>query len=229
MKKQRKMYVASLLLSVAATSIASGAMGIMMNPVIDFYSLESSQEGMMSSCISAGALLALVLGMFFRNRVIKADFIVWGGFLLSIMLIAKGVSMSFPAFLAVCFLMGVGTGITDSYQSAFMADILGAEAKKGLGILHGIFGMAGFILPLCLSRLLETNTWHHVYLMIGSFSLILVLQFLVSTKTLGENIPESTLLEEKLSFKQTVIFIKIRFSVFSFYVCFWGLPDKMVF
>ncbi|HJD48319.1 MAG TPA: MFS transporter [Candidatus Mediterraneibacter norfolkensis] len=226
MKKQKKIYVVSLLLSVAATSIASGAMGIMMNPVIDFYNLESSQEGMMSSCISAGALLALVAGMFLRSRVRKADFIIWGGFLMSIMLTVKSVSMSFLTFLAVCFLMGVGNGITDSYQSAFLADILGSDAKKGLGVLHGIFGIAGFILPLCLSRLLKTYTWRQVYLIIGSFSLVLLSQFLFSTKTLSDKIPGGTMLEEKLSFNQTIDFIKNPFFCLLLLCMFLGAAGQ---
>lgn len=56
--QKKKLYLTSLMVSVVATAIGSGAMGVMLSSIIDAYDLQTAQEGYTSSCISAGALAA---------------------------------------------------------------------------------------------------------------------------------------------------------------------------
>lgn len=51
--QKKKLYLTSLMVSVVATAIGSGAMGVMLSSIIDAYDLQTAQEGYMSSCISA--------------------------------------------------------------------------------------------------------------------------------------------------------------------------------
>ena len=155
--QKKKLYLTSLMVSVVATAIGSGAMGVMLSSIIDAYDLQTAQEGYMSSCISAGALAALLGGILLRGRVSKPAFIFWGGTLMSVMLLLKGTAIPFGVFLAVCTAMGLGMGVMDSFQSAFLADLIPERSAQGLGVLHGIFGVGGFALPLALHRLLATN------------------------------------------------------------------------
>ena len=62
--QKKKLYLTSLMVSVVATAIGSGAMGVMLSSIIDAYDLQTAQEGYTSSCISAGALAALLGGSF---------------------------------------------------------------------------------------------------------------------------------------------------------------------
>ena len=162
--QKKKLYLTSLMVSVVATAIGSGAMGVMLSSIIDAYDLQTAQEGYMSSCISAGALAALLGGILLRGRVSKPAFIFWGGTLMSVMLLLKGTAIPFGVFLAVCTAMGLGMGVMDSFQSAFLADLIPERSAQGLGVLHGIFGVGGFALPLALHRLLagqgEDATMH---------------------------------------------------------------------
>ena len=119
--QKKKLYLTSLMVSVVATAIGSGAMGVMLSSIIDAYDLQTAQEGYMSSCISAGALAALLGGILLRGRVSKPAFIFWGGTLMSVMLLLKGTAIPFGVFLAVCTAMGLGIGVMDSFQSARLA------------------------------------------------------------------------------------------------------------
>lgn len=174
---RKKLYLVSLMASVVATAIGSGTMGVMLSSVIEAYSLKTAQEGYMSSCISVGALAALLGGILLRGHISKPSFIFGGGMLMSAMLLLKALKMPFEGFLVACTAMGVGMGTMDSFQSAFLADLIPDRAAQGLGLLHGIFGVGGFALPLVLHRLLLAHTWRNVYLMLGIVCLALTLQF----------------------------------------------------
>ena len=92
------------------------------------------QEGYMSSCISTGALLALFAGIVLRGRIHKYQFISWGGLLMSAMLLMKGIPVPFKIFLVLCFVMGIGMGVMDSFQTAFLADLIPDNTAKGMGM-----------------------------------------------------------------------------------------------
>lgn len=216
MVKKKKLYILSLMFSVAATAIGSGVIGIMLNEIVSEYSLADYQEGFMSSCISAGALLALFAGIALRSRIHKYQFISFGGLLMAVMLLLKGIPVPFPLFLLICFAMGLGMGVMDSFQTAYLADLLPDNTAKGLGLLHGIFGIGGFALPLVLHGLLKTMSWHSVCLLLGAFCLILIFQFSLFTglvkkeKWLPDELEKpSGLAQMKSFFKDSYFFLLI--------------------
>ena len=206
--QKKKLYLTSLMVSVVATAIGSGAMGVMLSSIIDAYDLQTAQEGYMSSCISAGALAALLGGILLRGRVSKPAFIFWGGTLMSVMLLLKGTAIPFGVFLAVCTAMGLGMGVMDSFQSAFLADLIPERSAQGLGVLHGIFGVGGFALPLALHRLLAGHGWRQVYVMIGLVCLALMLQFGLASRKMAHDRLFAVKLETSGNFSQIRNFIK---------------------
>lgn len=206
--QKKKLYLTSLMVSVVATAIGSGAMGVMLSSIIDAYDLQTAQEGYMSSCISAGALAALLGGILLRGRVSKPAFIFWGGTLMSVMLLLKGTAIPFGVFLAVCTAMGLGMGVMDSFQSAFLADLIPERSAQGLGVLHGIFGVGGFALPLALHRLLAGLGWRQVYVMIGLVCLALMLQFGLASRKMAHDRLFAVKLETSGNFSQIRNFIK---------------------
>ena len=205
--QKKKLYLTSLMVSVVATAIGSGAMGVMLSSIIDAYDLQTAQEGYMSSCISAGALAALLGGILLRGRVSKPAFIFWGGTLMSVMLLLKGTAIPFGVFLAVCTAMGLGMGVMDSFQSAFLADLIPERSAQGLGVLHGIFGVGGFALPLALHRLLAGHGWRQVYVMIGLVCLALMLQFGLASRKMAHDRLFAVKLETSGNFSQIRNFI----------------------
>ena len=193
---KKRLCIGALLFSVVATAAANNAMGVMLSHIVKDFSLLSSQEGLMSSCISSGALTALVIGIFLRGRVSKVQFIIGGGLLMSVMLFCKSLPMPFAFFLATCFMMGTGMGIMDSCQSSFLTDIDPVRASKNLGVMHGIFGLGGFTLPLLLHRLLQAVSWRMAYRIISLICFVLVVQFLLTTRSVRKEIPAVSRLEK---------------------------------
>lgn len=223
---KKKLYILSLMLSVVATAIGSGAMGVMLNEIVSGYSLATFQEGFMSSCISAGALMALFIGIALRSRIHKYQFISFGGLLMAVMLLLKGMPVPFSVFLLMCFAMGLGMGVMDSFQTAYLADLLPDNTAKGLGVLHGIFGIGGFALPLVLHSLLRTLSWRSVYLLLGGFCLILILQFSLSTSLMKKEklIPDK--LEKSSSFAQMKSFSKDSYFLLLLICMFLGAASQ---
>lgn len=219
-KDERKAYGISLMVSVVATAIGSGMMGVMLGSIVETYRLLTVQEGYMSSCISVGALAALVGGIFLRSRVTKPAFITWGGVLMAAMLVLIGLPSSFPVLLAECVLMGLGMGIMDSYQSAFLADLVPERSAQALGLLHGIFGIGGFALPLILRRLLKRFFWWRIYWMVGWLCLLLVLQFGLVSWRIGDRFSANHRLErsdgvrELFGFVGQAPFLVLLLSIF---------------
>lgn len=199
---KKKIYILSLMLSVVATAIGSGTMGVLLNEIVRAYSLETFQEGYMSSCISTGALLALFAGIVLRGRIHKYQFISWGGLLMSAMLLMKGIPVPFKIFLVLCFVMGIGMGVMDSFQTAFLADLIPDNSAKGLGMLHGIFGVGGFVLPLVLHSLLGRFSWHGIFRVLGTFCLVLIVQFILLTEWMKKENLIPNRLEKSSGFAQ---------------------------
>lgn len=223
---KKKIYILSLMLSVVATAIGSGIMGVLLNEIVRSYSLEASQEGFMSSCISAGALFALLTGIMLRGRIHKYQFISWGGLLMSAMLLLKSVPVSFSVFLALCFVMGIGVGVMDSFQTAFLADLLPDNTAKGLGMLHGIFGVGGFALPLILHRLLGSFSWRSIFRMLGIFCLILIVQFMITTEWMKKENLVPNKLEKTSGFVQIKSFGKDSYFLVLLICMFLGAASQ---
>lgn len=207
MDKIIRRYKLSLLLSVAATAIASGMIGNVLGNIVESYQLADYQNGFMSSCISFGSLGALVIGSCFRNRITKATFISAGGLLMAIALILKSLQAPFGIFLVFSVILGIGIGIIDSNQSSFLVDLDPSRTGQNLGMLHGIFGLSGLLLPLLIRQMLEVLEWHYVYLIMGLISLCLVSQFIVFSFTIGRQVPQTKRLEKSNSFGQTAKFL----------------------
>ena len=219
MEKIIRRYKLSLLLSVAATAIASGMIGNVLGNIVESYQLADYQNGFMSSCISFGSLGALVIGSCLRNRITKATFISAGGLLMAIALILKSLQAPFVIFLVFSVFLGIGIGIIDSNQSSFLVDLDPSRTGQNLGVLHGIFGLSGLLLPLLIRQMLEVLEWHYVYLIMGLISLCLVAQFIVFSSTIGRQVPQTKRLESPIALDRLQNFYMIRSFWFCGYVC----------
>ena len=96
----------------------------------------------------------------------------------------------------------------DSFQSAFLADLIPERSAQGLGVPHGIFGVGGFALPLALHRLLAGHCWRQVYVMIGLVCLALMLQFGLASRKMAHDRLFAVKLETSGNFSQIRNFIK---------------------
>lgn len=187
MSRSTKYLMVSLVVSVVATAISSSVLPVMLSSLIETFSLESMQEGLMSSMVSAGALTALLWMVTRRKSAEKKHLIRFFGLLMAGMLLLEGLPISFALFLAACFVMGVGLGITDASQSAFLVELCPDGGAKHMCILHGVFGVGSLLTPLVLNKMLAVLNWRSVYLITGTFCILLIAQFALSSGILGRH------------------------------------------
>lgn len=174
----------AILLLVCGYALCNNLINITMNPIIDEFSLAGANQGMMSSMISLGSLVALFLTPLLQGRVKKFWMLAFSGALEGLMLLLTGASSNFPALLAVCVVLGMGGGLTDSYANSYIIDLHRENSAKCLGLLHGCFGVGGLLTPLLASYVLSYSGWRDVYwVSAGVFGALFLGFVLIGLKT----------------------------------------------
>lgn len=209
-------------MSVVATALWSGTLAVLLSDIIDNYSLVGTNEGLMSSMISIGALVALIFTIIFQGRFKKPYIIIACGLLTTGMLMLKGFSMPFIVFLVICFMEGFGHGAVDSTQSAFLADLNHGKTAKHMGALHGIFGIGGVLTPIILHALLKSYEWRTIYMIVGVVCFILIVQFAFVTRYMKNRVSVASRIEQKLTIAGIKEFFSNRTCVFLLLCIFFG-------
>ena len=209
-------------MSVVATALWSGTLAVLLSDIINNYSLTGTNEGLMSSMISIGALAALIITILFQSRFKKPYIIIACGFLTTAMLMTKGITMPFVLFLLICFMEGFGHGAVDSTQSAFLADLNHGKTAKHMGALHGIFGIGGVLTPIILHALLKEYQWRTIYIIVGVVCFILIAQFALVTRYMKTRVSVTNRIEPKLTVAGIKEFFGNRYSVFLLFCIFFG-------
>jgi len=199
MKKYIRLYNITLKLSVISTAICSGILAVLLNDIIESYQLKGTQEGLMSSMISIGALTALITSILLQGYFRKPRWIVFSGLTAAIALILKGIPMPYFMFLIMCLIMGFGNGSADSYQSSFLADLNKEDTPRHMGAMHGIFGIGGVLTPFIFSKMLKYFYWRTVYIIAGIICLVFILQFAVISGYLEKRLSLVSKAEPKFS------------------------------
>lgn len=210
MKQTFRWYKVSLMFSVIATALASGIIGNILGDIVEEYQLQDYQNGFVSSCISIGSLAALIIGIGLRKHVSKVQFICAGGILMGIALMTESLPISYGTLLLVSVVFGVGVGIADSNQSSFIVDLEPQNAGKNLGLLHSIFGIGALLLPPLILKLLSVMDWHAVCFLLGAVIFVLIVQFLLFSRTAGKTVKQTTRLEKSNSWQQIKKFLRSR-------------------
>ena len=212
--KDLKIYNASLKLSVVATALWSGILAVLLSDIIESYSLSGTREGLMSSMISIGALVALIATILCQGKFKKTQIIIVGGFLASATLLAKSIPMPFTMFLIACFVMGFGHGTADSCQSSFLADLNPGNTSRHMGFLHGIFGIGGVLTPILLQRLLKQFEWRTIYGIVGVACMLLIAQFAFVTHHMKTRVSVASRIEPRLTPADVKAFFRNKFYVY---------------
>lgn len=221
-QRDHRIFNISLNVSVLATALWSGILAVVLSDIINHYALIGTQEGLMGSMISTGALIALLTTIFLQGRLKKTQIIILGGLLVSAVLMIQGIPMAFLLFLLACFVMGFGHGAVDSSQSAFLADLNQGDTARHMGALHGIFGIGGMLTPILLHRLLQRFDWRTIYIIAGLICLILIAQFAVVTRYMRPRVSVASRKEPKLTLEGAREFFGSRSSVLILLALFFG-------
>ena len=153
----------SLLLVVCGYSMSFNILSNTMDPLVKEFSLTGASQGLMSSMISFGSMLPLLIIPLFQGRVHKIWLILCAAVLQVLMLLATGFSANFGVLLVSCVLLGAGNNTTDSCINSYMVDLHPENSAGCLGLLHGFYGIGGLLTPILVSAILQKSGWRMSY------------------------------------------------------------------
>lgn len=157
----------AILLSIFVYSFVNTLVSVVVNDIVDAFSLTGAAQGMTSSMINVGLMLALIATPFIQGRVRKLTVVIFAGALQAVMLAACGLSPVFSLFCGCCVLLGMGGGLVDTYSNSTIVDVNRKDSAKYLGYLHGLFGIGSLLAPLLFRALLTRMDWRGVFFVLA--------------------------------------------------------------
>lgn len=211
-KVTRRITVAILVTSFAYAFVNS-ITSVLVNEVVEEFSLTGASQGLMSSMLSLGLMVALLINPLFQGRISKVTMILASGVLQAVMLLLSGGSPNFLLFMVAIAFLGMGCGWLDGYINSTMIDAHPTDNPKYLGLLHGIFGIGSLLAPLLIRWLLFGMSWRWVNVVLALLMLLaMVLVLFARQSGKGAGMFEKGQ-EERLSWAQVGEYLKNRRNV----------------
>lgn len=212
---------ASLLVLIMSFAFTNSLMGILLNHMIDEYSLVSVQQGFMNSMVSLGSLLAVLMVPVIQGRVKKTVMLSASALLQAAMLMATGLAPSFFILLTACLFLGLAGGWLDNYTNSCIMDIHKTNSAHYMGMLHGFYGLGAVLTPLLVQALLYSMNWRGTYLVVGSLALGAAVFFLLVARFQRSIFRSTADAEQKLSTQHITRYFKDRYSLLVVMCCFF--------
>ena len=163
-----KIITSMALATIFLYALVNSLMNVVVNHVVDGFSLEGTSQGLMSSMVSVGGMLALLVAPLVQGRVGKVTVLLFSAVFQAIMLIVCGLSPMFLLFCVACVLLGSGGGLMDAYANSMLADVHKENSNRYFGYLHGLFGVGSLVAPLLFAPLLSTIGWRETFFVVAA-------------------------------------------------------------
>ncbi len=173
---------ASILIAIVPFAFSNGLTGLLINDVVDTFSLVGTKQGLMSSMLSLGLMLSLFIAPMLQGRIKKLNMMLYSGFIMAVSLFVSGFAPMFPVLIAGCALYGIGSGWLDSYANSCMVDAHPNDSAKYLGYLHATFGIGSLLIPLIVTALSPIIRWRGIYYLTGGLMTAAMIVILLLTK-----------------------------------------------
>ena len=161
--KDIKIMLAALLLLVCGYSLCNNIIAVTMNPIIDTFELTGSSQGLMTSMINLGSILPLFIIPLLQGRVKKIWLILASAVVLLASTALTGAASSFAFLMIACVVLGAGYNFLDTMANSYIVDLFPGNSTRGLGLLHGFYGIGGLLTPLFITFILSRATWRTAY------------------------------------------------------------------
>lgn len=166
-----------VILMIVLYGFVNSFSSVVMNRVVDTYSLTGGAQGIMSSMISLGCIVAYFSVPALQGRVRKTTVLIIAAVLVALSFFALGTTSHYIGMIGICIVLGVGFGWTDTYCNSIMVDLHAYDSASRLGLLHGGFGVGSLLSPLVITALLAIITWQQISLLMGALTLLIGLVF----------------------------------------------------
>lgn len=203
-----KHITAAILVTSFVYAFVNSISSVLVNEVIEAFSLTGTAQGLMSSMLNLGFMAALLVNPLFQGRIGKITMILISGAIQIVALLLSGCSHSAAVFMLAIVLLGMGCGWLDGYINSAMIDAHPADRPRYLGLLHGIFGVGSLLVPLVIQWMLGGMSWRWVHGVLAGMTvaaMVLVLCTGRKGKRVGMFGKEQ---EERLSLAQLAAYLK---------------------
>lgn len=203
----------AILSALFAYGFVGSISNVLVNEIIDAFSLTGTAQGLSASLMNMGSLIALFVTPLLQGRIRKTKMIVLSGLLQVAALCVAGSAAGFILFATANAVTGIGCGWLDSYANSCIVDLHPQNSTRYLGWLHGLFGVGSLIAPLAIRWILGWSNWRGVYFAFASVMLLSVGCIAFTSRKVENTGALSNTQESRLTLKEVGAYLTVKRNV----------------
>ena len=203
----------AILSALFAYGFVGSISNVLVNEIIDAFSLTGTAQGLSASLMNMGSLIALFVTPLLQGRIRKTKMIVLSGLLQVAALCVAGSAAGFILFATANAVTGIGCGWLDTYANSCIVDLHPQNSTRYLGWLHGIFGVGSLIAPLAIRWILGWSNWRGVYFAFAGVMLLSVGCIAFTSQKVENTGALSNTQESRLTLKEVGAYLTVKRNV----------------
>lgn len=203
----------AILSALFAYGFVGSISNVLVNEIIDAFSLTGTAQGLSASLMNMGSLIALFVTPLLQGRIRKAKMIVLSGLLQVAALCVAGSAAGFILFATANAVTGIGCGWLDTYANSCIVDLHPQNSTRYLGWLHGLFGVGSLIAPLAIRWILGWSNWRGVYFAFAGVMLLSVGCIAFTSRKVENTGALSNTQESRLTLKEVGAYLSVKRNV----------------
>ena len=204
---------AAALVSIFVYSFVVSLPSILINEVVETFSLEGADQGLMGTLTSLGFMLSLFFTVLIQGRAKKSTVIIAALAVQALMLFICGSSFVFYLFCIGCVLLGFGGGFLDTFCNSAIVDVRRRENARYLGYLHGLFGVGSLLSPLVILWVLRYTDWRGFYFSLAIILIFVILLISLLSRNLRKKSNKLTAREKLFTKADLIAYLKVKRNV----------------
>ncbi|MDD7139854.1 MAG: MFS transporter [Eubacteriales bacterium] len=203
----------AILSALFAYGFVGSISNVLVNEIIDAFSLTGTAQGLSASLMNMGSLIALFVTPLLQGRIRKTKMIVLSGLLQVAALCVAGSAAGFILFATANAVTGIGCGWLDTYANSCIVDLHPQNSTRYLGWLHGLFGVGSLIAPLAIRWILGWSNWRGVYFAFAGVMLLSVGCIAFTSRKVENTGALSNTQESRLTLKEVGAYLTVKRNV----------------
>lgn len=203
----------AILSALFAYGFVGSISNVLVNEIIDAFSLTGTAQGLSASLMNMGSLIALFVTPLLQGRIRKTKMIVLSGLLQVAALCVAGSAAGFILFATANAATGIGCGWLDTYANSCIVDLHPQNSTRYLGWLHGLFGVGSLIAPLAIRWILGWSNWRGVYFAFAGVMLLSVGCIAFTSRKVENTGALSNTQESRLTLKEVGAYLTVKRNV----------------
>ena len=212
-KKTIRTITALIIVGGVVYAFSGALINTLLNQIIDEYHLTGANEGLMTSLLSVGMMLAIVVCPLIQGRIKKLTMIFVSGIIMTVAMAVSGMAGKAVLFGIASVVLGIGWGLFDTYANSSIIDLYPDDNSGPMGLFHGFYGVGSLLMPVIIQALLFVFIWRANYYLVAAIMLIVMVIFYIVKRKIDKNGGLQETEEKKLRFKDLGHYLKEKRNV----------------